>query len=73
MKKVNQSEVMLVFTDIFLMYVAIKRDYQIRQRAYSKRVKPITTSFIKPAKKIWPFPNIEGLFKPKNKLLSTEC
>ena len=61
-KNVNQSEVILVFTDIFLMYVAMKEIVKYDIELIPKG-KPITTSLINPATKIWPLAIISGLFK----------
>ena len=61
-KNVNQSEVILVFTDIFLMYVAMKEIVKYDIELIPKG-KPITTSLISPAKKMWPFPKIVGLLR----------
>ena len=59
-KNVNQSDAMVVFTLLFLTYVPtniiIKYDNELIPKG-----KPITTSFINPAKKMWPLAIISGL------------
>jgi hypothetical protein len=61
-KKVNQSVVILVLTVMFFTYVATKDIIRYVIELSPKGV-PITTSFISPAKKMFPFPSISGLFK----------
>ena len=65
MKKVNQSEAMVVLTLLFLTYVPTKIIIK-----YDKELipsgKPITTSFTRPAINMCPLAKISGLFKTQN-------
>ena len=61
-KKVNQSVVILVLTVMFFTYAATKQIIKQQIELKPKGI-PMTTSFNKPARNMWPFPINPGLFK----------